>query len=183
MSNEVYVIQVITTGPEGFPKDRVAEIGIASADLTNGDVRSVYVSRVGCGERPLSREEAEYLGSKAGIVPSDLDSAPPPGSVVAEVKAILKGKEVTSFEGSNTILKYLIPEPWDLTFEASVMPSVSSRLPHSLRCRVPSEENGLIPKAYDSIIGDAAPSDRDSALDLALKTAAIMVHLRRSGRY
>jgi hypothetical protein len=117
---------------------------------------------------------------------SDLADAEPADSVVREVKDILKGGTVTSFDVANVFYRYMIPEPWDMTFEVSIMPSVSSRMPYSLRCREPYEENRAIMRAYAAIYGEEAPlipSGPATALDLALMTAYIIINLRRQSKY
>lgn len=186
MAENLFVIQVISTGQYGYPKDGVAEIGIASVDLDSGEIRSVYQNRIRHEPDSLDESKTEYLEKNSCIKVSDLTGADRADLVIKEVKEILRGGTVTSFDVANVFYRYMIPEPWDLTFEVSVMPSVSSRLPYSLRCREPSEENKTIVKAYSSFYGDDAtlcPSGPATALDLALMTAHIISSLRRQGKY
>ncbi|MDD4244970.1 MAG: hypothetical protein PHI62_02215 [Candidatus Methanomethylophilaceae archaeon] len=186
MSKDIFVIQVIPTGPDGYPKDGVAEVGIASVDLDSGEIRSVYQNRIRHEPGSLDESKIEYLENNSGMKASDLADADPADSVVKEVKDILKGGTVTSFDVANVFYRYMIPEPWDITFEVSIMPSVSSRMPYSLRCRKPFEENKAIMKAYSAIYGEEAPlnaSGSATALDLALMTAYIIISLRRQSKY
>lgn len=186
MAENLFVIQVISTGQDGYPKDGVAEVGIASVDLDSGEIRSVYQNRIRHEPGSLDGSKTEYLEKNSCIKVSDLAGADPADLVVKEVKEILKGGTVTSFDVANVFYRYMIPEPWDLTFEVSVMPSVSSRLPYSLRCREPFEENKTILKAYFSLYGDDATLCSEgsaTALDLALMTARIICGLRWQGKY
>lgn len=186
MEEDLFVVQVISTGPDGYPRDGVAEVGIASVDLSSGEVRSVYQNRVRHGPGALDEAKVQYLEENSCLRPSDLADADPADVVAAEVRNILKGRTVTSFDVANVFLRYMIPNPWDITHEFSIMPAVSSRMPYSLKCRSPSEENRAIVKAYSSVFGDEGPLGKPksvTALDLSLMTAYLTHHLRRQGRY
>ncbi|NLN72338.1 MAG: hypothetical protein GX137_06090 [Thermoplasmatales archaeon] len=186
MEEDLFVVQVISTGPDGYPEDGVAEVGIASVDLITGDVRSVYQNRIRYEPGSLDEVKMQYLEENSCIRASDLADADPADIVAAEVRNILKGRTVTSFDVANVFLRYMVPNPWDMTHEFSIMPAVSSRMPYSLKCRTPSEENKAIVKAYSSVFGDEGPLGKPksvTALDLSLMTAYLILRLRQQGKY
>ena len=181
--DDVYVVQVNTDGDSGFPKDRVVEIGIARADLSTGHVDSFYYNRVALPPGSFMRRQREYMLANSGLTPEDLQSGRPEEEVVADVKRLLNGRTVTSFDIGVTFMRFLLMDPWDLTHEATLMASCSAGLPASLKGRADRNENEMIRLAYDALFpGDAkGMGDGRSALDLALKSAFIMLELRRRG--
>ena len=67
MEEDLFVVQVISTGPDGYPEDGVAEVGIASVDLITGDVRSVYQNRIRYEPGSLDEVKMQYLEENSCI--------------------------------------------------------------------------------------------------------------------
>jgi len=185
MSRDIYVIQVISDGPNGFPKDEIVQIGIGAVDLGNNDVESVYFATVKSNPDEWSDEKKEYLHTNSLLSDDDVQNGVSLDEVYKQVKSILSGSDVTSFNIVNTFTKYLINEPWDLTHEVTIMPSVGSRLPSNFYSTDISKEKGLIIKAYDKIFPDDVNGigSGETALDLALRTSYILLFLRSQNRY
>ena len=182
MRYDVCVLEIVSDGPNGYPDDGVADIGICGVDLDMGEVDSLYsmfVSREGA----LTDDKRAYL-SAGGISADDLKMGSPIGSVCADVKKLLNGKSVASFDVKNVFYGYMVNEPWDLTKEVHVMPSICSRLPRSMTME-PRYENTAIRNAYRRIFADDPMSvgDGKRALDHALMASAILMELRKKGRY
>lgn len=184
MEYDVHVLQIITNGPSGYPKDDVVDIGICGVDLKNMEVDSLYSMTVGYDVNEWSTEKTEHL-KQTGLDMNDVMNGAPLEDVCADVKRILFGKMISSFDIRNVFYRYMVNEPWDLTKETSVMPSVSSRLPPSLRCSEPSDENKKIFESYERLFTDD-PMNIGSgrkALDYSLMTSAILMELRKRGKY
>ena len=96
-----------------------------------------------------------------------------------QVKRILSGKTVTSFDIGYTFKKFLVYDPWDITREMSVMSSASVGLPPSLR-EGPLSQPEMIRRAYGTLFPDDEKGigDGRSALDLALMTSFILLEMR-----
>ena len=185
MSRDIYVIQIISNGSNGFPKDEIVQIGISAVDLGNDDVESIYFTTVRSNPDEWSDEKKEYLHSISLLSDDDVRNGTLLDEVYKKVKSILSGSDVTSFNIVNTFTKYLINEPWDLTHEVTIMPSVGSRLPSNFYSADISKEKGLIIKAYDEIFPDDVNGigSGETALDLALRTSYILLFLRSQNRY
>jgi len=183
MRYDVCVLQVVTDGPGGFPEDEVVDIGICGIDLENMEAESIYSMFISYDDPVLTEEKKKYLAGN-GISADDLRKGAPIGSVSADVKRILDGRSVASFDIRNVFYRYMVNEPWDLTKEVSVMPSICSRLPRSLN-KGPSEENLAIRNAYRKIFNDDIMDvgEGKRALDHALMSSAILMELRKREKY
>lgn len=113
------VIDTETTGLEGYPKDRVLEIGIASLDERTGDVRPVYSAMVRYpGQERFFREYEEENGPIWVFGNTELSpeliaaEGKDVEAVVAEVRLILAGEEVTSYNVPFDFGRFLDHEPW-----------------------------------------------------------------------
>ena len=183
MGYDVCVVQVVSDGPEGYPKDGVADIGICGIDLEKMDISSIYSMFVFYDDGALTDEKMKYLADN-GISADDLRKGAPIRSVCDDVKDMLNGRTVASFDIRNVFYRYMVNEPWDLTKETTVMPSICSRLPRSLNLD-PSHENAAIRNAYRKIFDDDPMNigDGKRALDHALMSSAILTELRKMERY
>lgn len=185
MSGKIHVIQIISSGPTGFPDDGIVQIGISAVDVAHSDVESAYLSTILSNPNELSEEKRDYIRTCSPLSDEDLRGGVPIDEVCKEVKSLLFGSYVTSFNITNTFTKYLINEPWDLTHEVTIMPSVGSRLPSDLYSADASEEKRSIIDAYDRIFPDDPNGigDAETALDLAIRTSYILLFLRSHERY
>ena len=111
----VLIIDTETTGLSGYPKDRVLEIGIA--ELEEGSVKPVYSDIVEFDRKYVNPNGSEgiwiYRNSDLRIEDT-LDASKDLEMVVAEVREIVSGREVTSYNVGFDFDKYLDLEPWSL---------------------------------------------------------------------
>ncbi len=182
MNSDISVVEVITNGPDGYPSDGIVQIAVTEIGR-GGDVVSSLFETVKSDTDRWTQLEREYVRSK--VSPEDIANGVDAVTASADLKKVLAGKDVTSFDVSNTFNGYLIYEPWDLTHEVSVLPSVGSRLPGNLRSGRPYSENSRINKAYSSMYPDDEPAvgDGNTALDYALRTSYIILKMKDAGLY
>lgn len=180
MAEWIYVVEALTDGSYGFPLDRIAEIGIARADVDSGNVESVYSSRVMLDEGSFTTKQKDYLRDHFGLTPSDLADAPDQSVVIEEVAGILAGKTVTSFNIGIPINKFLALEPWGLTHMMTVMSSVGAGVPEISRGRDHADSADAIDFCYRCMFPDDIPAAGGGrgALDLAIRTAHMMLKIR-----
>lgn len=184
MGDKIYVVETISDGSEGYPYDEVLSIGVCAVDLDAGDFESVYDAIILAEPRYLGKQKRDYA-ERQGLDIARLYVGTPLETVAREFKAVVKGQYVTSYDIRQEFTKYLTNDPWDITFESQIMPSISSRQPISLRCKYPEEEPDIIRKAYRRMFrDDPANVGRDrSALALAQMASQIAIELRARGKY
>ena len=117
----VLIIDTETTGLSGYPKDRVLEIGIA--ELEEGSVRPVYSEIIRYSDIvEFDRKYVNPNGSE-GIwiyrnsdlrMEDTLNASKDVERVAAEVRAIVSGREVTSYNVGFDFGKFLYHEQWNL---------------------------------------------------------------------
>lgn len=118
----VLIIDTETTGLEGYPKDRVLEIGIA--ELTDdGDVREVYSEQIRYSDIVEFDKNYENRDGSKGIwiyrnsdlrMEDTLNASKDAETVASEVREIVSGREVTSYNVGFDFGKFLYHEPWNL---------------------------------------------------------------------
>lgn len=180
MGEEVFVVQVVTDGDYGFPLDRVCEIGICKVDLDTASVESIYSARIFLEPGSFTKKQRAYFEDTSGEKVEVLLEGIPLEDVVTDVKELLTGKTITSFDVSFTIKKFLINEPWDISKEMTVMASGGRGLPPTALGDQPKNENLAISKAYDLLFPDDSMGigNGRSALDIALKSSFLMLRAR-----
>lgn len=180
--DEVYVTELVTTGNMGYPKDEVAEVAICRMLADGSDFDLVYNDAVALDPRDLGKDSLDFLQQDCGMEPEELYAGEEKGIVAKHVQDVLFGKECTSYNVGSTYGKYLCFEPWDLTRNATMLPSISARLPIELK-GPPEREHELIRLAYDRMCpGDPAEvGDGRRAIHLAQMAVSIMMVLRREG--
>lgn len=117
----ILIVDTETTGLEGYPKDRVLEIGIA--ELKDDNVTPVYSALI---RYPDIREmDSDYVnpnGSR-GIwiyrnsdlrIEDTLDAEKDLDTVVREVRELVVSREVTAYNVPYDFDKFLYHGPWDL---------------------------------------------------------------------
>ena len=123
----VLIIDTETTGLSGYPKDRVLEIGIA--ELEEGSVRPVYSEIIRYSDIVEFDRKYMNLDGSEGIwiyrnsdlrMEDTLNAAKDVERVAAEVKEIVSGREVTSYNVGFDFGKFLYHEPWNLKELCSV---------------------------------------------------------------
>ena len=180
MGEEVFVVQVVTDGDYGFPLDRVCEIGICKVDLDTGNVESAYSARIRLEPGSFTKKQKDYFERVSGESIETLMDGVPLDLVVADVKGLLKGRTITSFDISFAIKKFLVNEPWDISKEMTIMASGGRGIPPTALGDEPKNENLAIDSAYDLLFPDdeMGIGDGRSALDLALKSSFLMLKAR-----
>ncbi|NLL95083.1 MAG: hypothetical protein GX224_04955 [Thermoplasmatales archaeon] len=182
MPGKVYVVQVFTNGESGFPIDSVVEIGVASADLGSGIVLSEMHTKVRSDVWDWSDNQiAYYRGVHGGDIDS-LQAQPHPDEVRERLIGLIGGGEVTSYDVSNAIGKFLIYEPWDITKIVEIRPSICVRGPPGLKPRDMASEPRAIARAHAAVAG-AGPVDVGNALDYAVMAAEVAVAYRAKGLF
>lgn len=182
MAKKLFVVQVFTNGPGGYPKDEVTEIGLASVDLSTGAVTSEFSSKIGCDIWNWTDVQRQYYESVSGNDSETLYSEPAAESVSEKISALIEGCEITSYDISNAINKLLIYEPWDITFNVGITSSICSRAPHELKPDGPISELESIRSVYEAVTG-TKPPEKPSALDYAAMAASIAAEYRSRGLF
>ncbi len=117
------IIDTETTGLNGYPTDRVLEIGIAEYDEQTGKISSVYSEMIRYEDIRKFDEEYVNRDGSTGIwiykhsdmrIEETLNAAKDLATVVDEVRDVVRGKEVTSYNVGFDFAKFLYEEPWDL---------------------------------------------------------------------
>lgn len=180
--DDVYVVELATTGPLGYPKDTVAEIAVCRMFSDGSDFETVYNDGVALDPMDLGKPSLDYMEENYGIEPEDLYAGSDADRVASDIQKIIFGKDCTAYNVGNVFGKYLSFEPWDCARNLTVMPSISIRLPPEFKGS-PENEHILIRNAYRQICpGDPAEvGDGKRAIHLAQMAASILSTLRRNG--
>lgn len=182
---ELYVIEVNADGDKGYPDNIVVEVGVCRVDLEIMDFDSIYNDIILLDPLDIGKTSLDWLTDTAGIDVRELYLGSPQEEVVSKVKELLMGNEVACFDVGETFGRFLLYEPWDLTKEVTIMPSVSSRIPNGAYSIVGTNIQERIGYAYSRICPDdpAEIGTGRRALQLAQMTSEIMIRLRKSGLY
>ena len=183
--DRIYVVQTIADGAQGYPYDEVLAIGVCAVDLETGDFDSVYDAVLQIEPKYIGKPKLDYAEAN-GLDVSMLYTGVPEAQAAKEFKEVIRGKYVTSYDIRQEFGKYLTNNPWDITLEAHVMPSISTRQPISFRCKDPEDEPAIIVKAYRKMFRKDDPANvgrKRGALELAQMASCIMINLRERGKY
>lgn len=186
MEHDIYVISLVSTGLQGYPTDEVVEVAICGVDTERGDIESVYSSTVKIPSEHWTEERRRFVMERHGLGREELEAGRDPDEVSREVREILSGKTVTSFDIRREFYGHLLYEPWDLTGEATIAPSIKIRSEEI--CRIPfhlRRDGNVLEITYNSMLpSDPALVDGGHrALDDALRASSILLELSRSGHY
>lgn len=182
--DDIYVVEVVSTGDSGFPKDTVAEIAVCRVLSDGSDFDSILSSTINLDPMDLGKDSLDHLDSHHGITTSDLYMGEDQALVVRDYQNLVFGKDCTSFDVNHTFGKYLAFEPWDSTRNLTLLPPIVSRVDRSLR--EPTEDGRpVLCNVYEKLCpGDPAGVGKGfRALDMASMTASIVMVLRESGFY
>ena len=119
----VLIIDTETTGLRGYPVDRVLEIGIAEYDGISGNISPVYSEMIRYDD--IVDFDSKYVnpdGSRRIWIyrnsdmrmEDTLNAAKGLDTVVREVREIVSGREVTSYNVKFDFGKFLYQEPWNI---------------------------------------------------------------------
>ncbi|MDR1404761.1 MAG: hypothetical protein LBJ20_04250 [Candidatus Methanoplasma sp.] len=185
MSEEIFVIQALSTGPDGYPYDEIADIAICRVDLDVKEYWTVYHNVISYDPKDLGKKKLDYLSASGGPFPEEIYAGDPERKVAEDVSKIIGGRNIAAFDGRQEFGRYMVCDPWDITFRSTVMPSVSAKMPISLKCRSPSDEPVTIRKAYRRLTRNdpACIGNGRRAMHLAQMTSELMIHMRSNGKY
>ena len=119
----VLIIDTETTGLRGIPEDRVLEIGIAEYDEVSGNISQVYSEMIRYDDIVDFDSKYVNIDGSRGIwiyrnsdmrMEDTLNAAKDLDTVVREVREIVSGKEVTSYNVKFDFGKFLYQEPWNI---------------------------------------------------------------------
>ena len=177
--DEVYVVQVATTGPKGAPSDGVAQICICRMLPDGSDFDTVYDAELSMDPRDVGKASLDYMSENFGLNAEGLYAGESSEDVVKEVQRIIFGRECTSYNVGNVFGMHLNFEPWDCTRRLTLLPSISMRLAPELK-GPPEREHILIRRAYDELCrGDpACVGDGKDATALAQMAVSVLMGLR-----
>ncbi|MDR1690822.1 MAG: hypothetical protein LBR42_03120 [Candidatus Methanoplasma sp.] len=185
MSDEIFVIQAIPSGQDGFPYDEIVDIAVCKVDLGTNEYSTVYHNVIYYDPKQLGKKKLDYLSGKGGLFAEEIYAGEPEKKVAEEVMAMIEGKQVAAFDSKQEFGRYMSFDPWNITYKCTVMPSVSAKMPISLKCSTPSDEPVTIRKAYKRLLRNdpACVGAGRRAVHLALMTSELMIHMRGKGKY
>ncbi len=110
-----YLIDTETTGRIGYPKDLVLDIGIVSVDTQRRKVERVYQSYLGYDVDSWSDYHRNaWIFDNSELTLNDIRDAMPAEDVIEEVRDIVKGQVVTSYNVAFDFGRFLNLPPWEL---------------------------------------------------------------------
>lgn len=190
LDRSIYVLDTETTGLSGYPEDVVVDIAICKVDPEAGTVDEVYSSVVGYDVSSWNdaRKNA-WIFQNTDMTLEMVSAAPPAEKVAEDVRRILNGKNVTSFNMGFDMDKFLYHRPWDL--KGKIMASRCIMLASADVCKIPGMyENYKWPRLEEaySIIVDGDPAgiegpQKHRALSDAVMASHILIALYRGRRY
>jgi len=187
---EIYVIDTETTGLNGYPHDVVVDIAICRVSLGTYEIREEYSSVVGydvSGWTDVMR--TAWIFQNTDLTIGDVSKAPDAEKVADDVRSLLNGKNVTSFNKGFDMDKFLYHRPWsikDVTKGSRCIMLASKDV-----CKLPGLYGDYkwprLDQAYSMIVkGDPANingTQTHRALSDALMASYILIELHRTGRY
>lgn len=187
--NVIYVLDTETTGLDGYPKDVVVDIAVCEVDLDKGTVTTAYSSVVGHDVTSWPEEMRNaWIFQNTDLTLDMVERARPAADVAADIRTLLKGKRVTSFNVGFDMDKFLYREPWnlsDIIDEKHCIMLASKDV-----CKLPGLYDFKWPRldqAYPMITeGDPARIEGNQthrALSDAVMASHVLIALHRSGRY
>ncbi|MBY9000175.1 MAG: hypothetical protein KGD64_04620 [Candidatus Heimdallarchaeota archaeon] len=116
---DIYVIDIETTGLDGWQKDHIVEISIMKANLTNQKIEQVYHSLVHYDVTKWDEEVRKAWIFEKGIIKLDKIQNAKKGvkEVSNEVRKILTGKFISAYNNEFDFEKFLHHEPWNINPE------------------------------------------------------------------
>ena len=114
--DEIYVLDTETTGLDGAPMDLVLDIGICKVSLREGTVEDWYSSVLGYDvEWWDDRLLNSWIFQNSDLTVDEIAFARKSAmQVIDEVRRLLKGKNVTTYNTVYDLGKFLYQEPWSM---------------------------------------------------------------------
>ena len=190
LDQSIYVLDTETTGLDGYPQDVVVDIAICRTDLRKGTVENVYSSIVGydVSKWNNARKNA-WIFQNTDLTLDDVASAPDVTTVAADVRSILRDKNVSTFNTAFDLVKFLYREPWSL--KNVIRESKCIMLASKNVCKIPGFYEDYkwprLDEAYSMIVeGDPANicgNQTHRALSDAVMASHILIALHRMKCY
>lgn len=187
---DIYVLDTETTGLKGYPYDHVVDVAVCRVSLQDGTVEEVFSSVVGHDVASWDQAtKGAWIFENTDLTLEMVADAPPLADVAAELRNILQGCFVTSFNVDFDFQKFLFHPPWDLEPHISLTPCIMKRsMPI---CAIPGTYDRYkfprLQEAYDMIVpGDPAGirgHQSHRALSDAVMASYVLIELDRMGRY
>jgi hypothetical protein len=180
---DVYVVEIVDTGPRGIPYDTVVQVAACRMFADGEDFDTVYSGCIAREPMDLGKESLDHIEEVYGITPEELYDGDTEEDVAEGLRQAILGKECTSFDVQHTFGRFLSFEPWDTARELTLLPSFSSRIPRGMR------PGPNVPANIASVYSALCPDDPfsvgtgRSALDLATMSCGILMRLRRDGMF
>ncbi len=116
---DIYVIDIETTGLDGWQKDHVVEISIMKANLTKQKIEQVYHSLVHYNTTKWDEKtQSAWIFEKGIIKLEEIQKAKKDVKEVSnEVRKILTGKFISAYNNNFDFDKFLQHEPWNVNPE------------------------------------------------------------------
>lgn len=116
---DIYVIDIETTGLDGWQKDHIVEISIMKTNLTKQKIDQVYHSLVHYDTTKWDEKTKNAWIFEKGIIKLDeIQSAKKDILEVSnEVRKILTGKFISAYNNGFDFTKFLLHEPWNINPE------------------------------------------------------------------
>ena len=116
---DIYVLDIETTGLDGYPKNHIVEISIMRANLLKQKIEQVYHSVI---HYDVSSWDESVLDSwifKKGIIRVDeiKEAKKDLTTVAGEVRKLLSNKFVAAYNNAFDFDKFLKHEPWNINAE------------------------------------------------------------------
>jgi DNA polymerase-3 subunit epsilon len=115
MKNEIYVIDTETTGLTGYPEDYVLEISIVKVDIVKNSLEVVFDEVVGHDTKNWNDYlRNAWIFGNSSLTLEMVQKAEKIEIISEKVREILKDKQITSFNTSYDLNKFLYKNPWNL---------------------------------------------------------------------
>ncbi len=113
---DIYVIDIETTGLNGWKSDHVVEISIMKANLTKQKIEQVYHTLIHYDTTQWDEKIKNAWIFKQGIIKLEEIQQATKGlkKVVEEVRKILTGKFIAAYNNEFDFNKFLLHEPWNI---------------------------------------------------------------------
>jgi len=187
---EVFVLDTETTGLDGAPKDKIVDIAICKVTLGENKVEEVFSSVVGHDiSKWDERLRRAWIFENSDLTLEAVADAPPEKEVAEKVTKILSGGNVTSFNVSFDMDRFLYREPWSL--RGRFVPFRCIMLASRDVCKIPGLYDEYkwprLEEAYRMIVkGDPADiggPQSHRALGDALMASYVLLELYNKGNY
>ncbi|MBR4504554.1 MAG: hypothetical protein IKP20_06255 [Candidatus Methanomethylophilaceae archaeon] len=181
---DIYVVETADSDPRGIPWGKVLQISICRVEEEGGFYDTAYSAAIQADPLDLGKDSLDYISERYGINAESLYIGIEEREAVARVRNVLVGRECVSFDVGEVFGRYLSFEPWDLTREVTLLPSISRFVPAQAK-PLPDEKADPLETAYKKICPDdpAGTEGKKGAAERAQMTASILSALMEAGMF